>query len=206
MGIRSLRTASISTGVKRSKVWDQSAVIDNGAFESIQTVTVGSTAQSSISFTSIPSTYKHLQIRATGRDNRASTWIDGCYISFNGDTTGGNYYYHQMVGNGTSAASYNGGGSTGYGLPNGLIAATNVTSAVGANIIDILDYTNTNKNTTVRVLTGVEDGTNGTTRIQSGIWLNTAAVTSITLVNDGGSVPANALFQQYTQFALYGIR
>jgi hypothetical protein len=177
-----------------------------GDFQSIQTVTVGSTAQSSISFTSIPSTFKHLQIRGIGRDNRPSTWIDGCYISFNGDTTGSNYYYHQMLGNGTSALAFHGAGATGYGLPNGLISATNSTNSFGANIIDILDYTNTNKNTTVRVLTGVEDNTNGTLRLQNGIWLNTAVITSITLVNDGGSVPANALFQQYSSFALYGVK
>ena len=177
-----------------------------GDYESIQTVTVGSTAQSSVSFTSIPSTYKHLQIRAIGRDNRPSTWIDGCYISFNSDTTGTNYYYHQILGNGSSALAFNGAGATGYGLPNGLISATFATSSFGANVIDILDYANTNKNKVVRVLTGVEDNTNGTIRFQSGLWLNTAAITSITLINDGGSVPANALFQQYTQFALYGIK
>jgi hypothetical protein len=177
-----------------------------GDFESIQTVTVGAVPAASISFTSIPSTYKHLQIRAISRDNRPSTWIDSCYISFNGDTTGGNYYYHQIVGDGTSANSYNGAGATGFGVPNGLTSATNVTSSFSANVIDILDYANTNKNKTLRTLVGIENNTSGTIRLMSALWLNTAAITSITIVNDGGSVPANALFQQYTSFALYGIK
>ena len=191
-------------GIMASSISGSKAV--TSSYESIATVTVGAGGAASISFSSIPSTFKHLQIRAIGRDNRPSTWIDGMYISFNSDTTGSNYRNHQLLGTGSSALAASDAGTTGYGLPIGLVYATNVSNIFSANIIDILDYTNTNKNTTVRNLVGLEDNTNGRLSFQSGVWINTAAITSITLINDGGSVPANAVFQQYSSFALYGIR
>jgi len=48
-----------------------SAAPQVGDFESIATVTVGAGGSSEINFTSIPSTYQHLQIRILSRDNRA---------------------------------------------------------------------------------------------------------------------------------------
>jgi len=57
-------------GLSASAYGFTSAVVGPGDYESIQTVTVGSTSQSSISFTSIPSTYKHLQIRYISRCDR----------------------------------------------------------------------------------------------------------------------------------------
>ena len=69
-------------------------------------------------------------------------------------------------------------------------------------IFDILDYTNTNKNTTTRALTGNE--TNGTAGqailFSSGNWRNTAAITSILIY------PSSGNFSQYSSFALYGIK
>jgi hypothetical protein len=177
-----------------------------GAYDSLATVTVGATTVSSITFAGIPSGYKHLQLRAIARDNRASTWIDTMYMYFNTDSTGSNYYYHVLGGNGSSAFSSASAGQTGYGAPIGLTGASNVTTSFGPNIIDILDYTNTSKNKTVRSLVGVEDNSNGTVRLTSGLWLSTAAISSITLVNDGAGVPANSFFQQHSTFALYGVK
>jgi hypothetical protein len=171
----------------------------------LATVTLTSTA-SSISFTNIPADYTHLQIRGFGRNNRPSTWIDTMYISFNENTTGSSYNSHTLGGNGSSAFGSSAVGQTGYGAPIGMVGATTFTTSFGHNIIDILDYKNTNKNKTIRTLTSVEDNTNGSIRLTSGLWMSTAAITSITLVTDGASVPANALFQANSSFALYGIK
>jgi hypothetical protein len=57
-----------------------------GDYQSIETVTVGSGGQATITFASIPATFKHLQIRAIGRTDRAST-LDGFRIQFNNITT-----------------------------------------------------------------------------------------------------------------------
>jgi hypothetical protein len=73
-------------------------------------------------------------------------------------------------------------------------------NSFGAFVIDILDYTNTNKFKTVRALTGVEDNTTNTEiRFTSGLWKNTAAITSINFVG-------NPSFNEFSSFALYGVK
>jgi len=71
-----------------------------GDFESIATVTVGSGGASYAEFTSIPSTYTHLQIRTMARGTRADVG-DGLILQFNGDTAS-NYSSHYLYANGAS--------------------------------------------------------------------------------------------------------
>ena len=170
------------------------------SYESIATVTVGAGGQSSVSFTGISGSYSHLQVRAIARDLRASTWIDTLWLYCNSDTTGSNYYQHQLVGGGSSASAAANVGVNNYGMPIGLTTATNVASAYAPNIIDILDYSKTTKYKTFRNLNGVEDNTNGSLRFVSGLWMSTAAITSLTFQGDSGN------FAQYSSFALYGIK
>jgi hypothetical protein len=165
-------------------------------------VTVGTSNPTTISFTSIPSTYKHLQIRGIARDNRSATWIDTMWMYCNSDTTGTNYYGHLLYGNGSAAGAAADAGQNSYGFPVALTGATNVTTSFAPFVVDILDYANTNKYKTVRSLHGIEDNTNGQMRLRSGLWMSTAAISGITF--QGGD--AGVAFQQYSSFALYGIR
>lgn len=171
------------------------------SYESIATVTVGGTSQSSISFTSIPSTFKHLQLRAISKTNRndAGEYQTTLNMRFNSDS-GSNYSYHRLIGNGSSISA-TGGGSVPYMYFYFGSSVTNPANTFGVGVYDILDYANTNKYKTVRVLSGVEDNTYGTINLGSGAWLNTNAVTSISLIIDSAND-----FTQYTQFALYGIK
>ena len=168
-------------------------VVELTDFNSISTVTVGSGGTATINFTSIPATYTHLQIRAIGRitntDNKP-------IIQFNSDTTQTNYYQHAVFGNssGVSAWAYN----------NNWISywpqSTNDANVFGTFVIDLLDYTNTNKYKTVRSLGGF-DASSGYAWYNSLLWSNTNAITSITLKpNDSSN------FAQYSSFALYGIK
>ena len=167
--------------------------LGNPSYESIQTVTVGAGGTSSISFTSIPSTYKHLQIRGIA----LNTGQDTLFIAYNSDTTGSNYRDHQMGGNGTgSPFAYSNAGVNGGG---GGIGLTSQTTGA-ANIIDILDYTNTNKYKTARCLWGVDRNGAGSVGLYSGLWMSTSAISSITLSTF--TYP----FSQYSQFALYGVK
>jgi hypothetical protein len=89
MGIRSLSAASISTGAKRSKFWDQSAVIvlpPAPVYDSISSYLATGTV-SDITLGSIPSTYRHLQIRVMGFSNN----FGSIFMEINGDTTNANY-------------------------------------------------------------------------------------------------------------------
>jgi len=198
MGIRSLSTASISTGVKRSKVWDQSAVVLVGAFESIQTVTVGSTAVDSITFSSIPSTYKYLQVRWLARTTRTEV-NDGFGIQFNGDTAN-NYGYHYIAGTGAAAARY--GELTRPSIDVPYVAAASSTSGIfGLGICNIYDYTDTNKYKTITTVGGGDYNSSGWVAQNSSFWNSSSAITSI-------KFQTNALgdFAQYSHFALYGIK
>jgi hypothetical protein len=174
-------------------IWASSASPAAAAtsYESIATLTANGT------FTSIPQTYKHLQIRYLARDSSSNT-TKGFFLRFNGDT-GANYAAHSLGGNGSSASA---AGVTGFTyMPLGTIPANNATSNVFAGgIVDILDYTNTNKNTTVRALTGFDANGSGTVELDSGLWINTSAITSITCGTDTGNLVTGGII------ALYGIK
>jgi len=166
------------------------------SYESIATTTVGSGGSASVTFSSIPATYSHLQIRIMGRSDRAAT-RDVVKLTFNSDT-GANYTEHGLYGDGTSVTSY---GSTSVTSANTYrIAAANAASNMqGGIVIDILDYANTNKYTTLRSFGGVDLNGSGEIWFNSSLWLNTSAINNIVLTSIG-------TLQQYSSFALYGIK
>ena len=174
------------------------AVTDTGAYFPLQVITVGSATASSITFSNIPSTYTHLQVRAIAKTTTSATKdYEVTYVRFNGDT-GSNYALHQITGNGTTAAGGNGVSQTFmYGI---YAAKSGPASTFGGGVIDILDYANTNKYKTMRVLSGVDENGFGELGLLSGLWMNTSAITSITFYP-----PANN-YDQYSSFALYGIK
>lgn len=174
---------------------------DTGAMFPLGMVSVGSAGAANVEFTSIPSTYKHLQIRIIGRTsstgNRTHT-----LLQLNGDTTS-NYRWHGLTGNGSSAAGEEAGSLVsairlgGSNLPMG-DAGSNI---FGVSVADILDYTNTTKNKVTRALAGQDQNdTTGRISFVSGLWLNTNAITSIKVYPDGAN------WAQYSQVALYGIK
>lgn len=162
-----------------------------GNYTSIATVNVGSGGASSINFTSIPTTYTHLQIRYTGL---AGGTQFGMQVGNGSIDSGNNYAWHSFTGQGTS-------GNAGYTINtsqitmNFFVATSTTYPTVG--IIDILDYANTNKNKTVRYLDGIDTNGSGQITFGSGFWMNTAAINAITI---------NQNWSQYSQFALYGVK
>ena len=169
-----------------------------GDYESISTVTVGAGGAASVTFSSIPSTYQHLQVRFIARISTSDT-AENTWLQFNGDT-GSNYSWHFLDGNGSSASS--GGAASGTRIIAGRAGAANSGSNIfGANVLDVLDYASTNKNTTARILGGIDRNGDGNIRLDSGAWLNTAAVTSLTI-----TPTTSNNFVQYSSFALYGIK
>ncbi len=165
-------------------------------FESISTTTVGAGGVSSITFSSIPSTYTHLQIRGFNKDTTVISGTQVLSVQFNGDTAA-NYSFHRLTGNG-SAASSAAGTSTTLFYTGTTIA--NVANTFGAFVLDILDYKDTNKYKTARSLDGSDANGSGEISLRSGSWRNTAAITSITLTPTGTGIA------QYSSFALYGIK
>ena len=149
-------------------------LVPPNSYASIQTVTVGSGGASSITFSSIPSTYTHLQIRGIAQ-SAATTFIEDGKIQFNGDT-GSNYIRHALMGNGASVAAYS-TSSTGI-LVDAMVSGTvsGTANIFADSVIDILDYTNTNKNKTMRMLSGYDANGSGSVRLTSSAWFSTAAI------------------------------
>ena len=174
------------------------------SYDSIATV-VGNGSASTLTLSSIPSTYKHLQLRISARDAR-STDNDTFQMYFNSDAGAGspnNYSRHALRGNGTSASAYSVVQQSGdcIGLHVGP-AANSLGSVFSAGVVDILDYTNTNKFKTVRSLGGYDtNGGASFVELVSSLWNSTSAITSITFFNNGSSAWTSS-----TQFSLYGIR
>jgi hypothetical protein len=169
-------------------------VVLPGDYELIATA-FGTGSSGVIDFTSIPQEYKHLQIRYTAKNSSSATQMN---ITMNGITSGV-YMRHSLLGNG-SAGSFTASSTsqTSIQLVESMASSTTA-NATNAGVIDILDYTDTNKNTTIRALYGMADNVNRV-YISSGLYNQTTAVSSLTLTASADN------FASLSRFSLYGIR
>ena len=169
------------------------------AYDSIQTVTVSGSSTFSVSFTSIPSTYTHLQIRGIGAYARTAAFPGGTVWTFNNDTAA-NYSSHSLYGYNSIASTGSGVGASSLGLSD----VGTINSSVqywSPTVIDILDYANTNKYKTARAFSGMDNGTvTGEIDFYSGNWRSTSAITTITMTVGTYNLVAG------TTYALYGIK
>jgi len=168
-----------------------------GAFDLLETTVLGSDT-ASITFSSLGSysDYRHLQVRAVVRSNRADTF-SAVRIRLNNDT-GNNYAFHHLTGNGSTVSSGQNSATnnlSGLSMP----AASITANKFGAFVMDILDFSSSNKNTTTRML-AYQGLSTDSVRFFSGAWFNTAAVTEIDIDD------VNASFLTGSRFSLYGIR
>jgi len=175
-----------------------------GDFESISTVTVG-TATPTVTFSSIPATFTHLQIRASLQTVRATYPLNKIFWRFNSDTAS-NYSSHSVFGDGASATSSSENTTAISGFDNFSTNTGNSSEVYGVLIMDILDYANTNKYKTSRALSGFDvNGTiatyGGRVGLTSGNWRSTSAITSVTFTVDNA-----ANFTADSSFALYGVK
>lgn len=164
------------------------------AFESIATVTVGAGGSSSITFSSIPSTYKHLQVRISTIPTSSNQSLYGT-VNNDGAT---NYALHGLDGNGATAVANAASTQSKYSLFGYQTGGNTAYPTVA--ILDILDYTNTNKYKTFRTLSGSDANGSGEINLASGLWLSTNAINRLDFYWSAGNIA------QYSSFALYGIK
>lgn len=166
-----------------------------GSFESIATAT-GTGSSGTITFSSIPGTYQHLQLRYFAL---STSGTGGLQLNVNSDTAS-NYARHQLSADGSSVSAFGAANvSAWYVEPSGF-GIQDVQPAVG--IIDIHDYSNTSKFKTMRCVAGIDiNGSGGGIILRSCLWRSTNAITSITLALNAGQS-----FTTSTRFALYGIK
>jgi hypothetical protein len=170
------------------------------SYESIATVTVGSGGAADVTFSSIPATYTHLQIRGIGRStyNGGANENQFLYMQFNSDT-GANYDSHRLLGNGSTASASASNGRINM-IPSWIGTLNSTANVFYASVTDILDYLDTNKFKTVKSLGGGDENGSGAVIFLNNLWRSTSAITTIKLY------PESNNFAQYTQFALYGIK
>lgn len=202
MAVSRLTQTTLQNGFEKyNQVWDGRSAV--GSMEAISAITLSAT-QSSVEFNNIPGTYSHLQIRVLSQTNRSTADnADDVYIRFNEDSTD-NYSFHRLRGKDTTVDAA--GNATGTGFTSILLPTcagiTSQTNIFGSIILDILDYTNTNKKKTVRALCGVENNATASwIALASGLWLSSSAITSVRLTPGIGT-----LFSAYSSFTLYGIK
>jgi hypothetical protein len=170
-----------------------------GTFDSIATVTVGSGGSSSISFTSIPSTYQHLQLRMITRGT--STAAFNLDFTFNNDS-GSNYGpSHYLEGDGATASAGVANATSTTRITTFASPKSSATASVfGGFVVDVLDYANTNKYKTLRHFGGYDANGSGFVDLDSGLWMSSSAINRLDITTGATS------FAQYSSFALYGIK
>jgi hypothetical protein len=175
-----------------------------GAFQSdfeLISTTILESAASSVIFSNLgdySSSYKHLQIRASARMSAVAIGATGS-LRLNGDT-GSNYAWRYIQGTGSVVNGEGFGNDTEMENIYAINAANDVANSFNAIVIDILDCYSTTKNTTVRAFSGVV-GNENRVRIGSGLWMNTASLTSVTMFSTSG-----INFVSGSRFSLYGIK
>jgi len=171
--------------------------VGGGTYDLLETTILGS-SQSSVTFSSLNSTYgstyKHLQIRMVGRTDR-SAGSDVVNLNLNNDTTS-SYAYHALLGDGSSVFSI-AASSVGFGRLYRASANTASANAYGAIVVDLLDCFSATKNTTVRYL----GGTDTDVGLGSVGFFKTNAVDEIDLEPGIGTN-----FLTGSRFSLYGIK
>lgn len=144
-----------------------------------------SSATASVSFSSVPQTFRDLFLVIVAQSDTGST-TTAINMSLNSDTTNSNYQYVLMQGNGSTAV-----GSTSADRGIGAVPDDGMTIIY----LHLLEY-RTSKHKTYL---SRSNNPNMWTRAMTHRWINTSAVTSITLTPFAGN------FRTNSTFTLYGI-
>lgn len=180
--------ASVAYGAGFGKVLSAGGAVDTGVMFPLGMVQ-GTGSSGVITFSSIPATYTHLQIRIIG----FQATPNDVFVKVNSDA---GVRGHYLQGDGaTAAASSQTGTGDGQYLGTAGFQTTNPTVWV----LDLLDYASTTKTKVLRGLGGYDSNGSGRVQLFSALYTTTSAITSITFTS-GNSYSTNS------NFALYGIK
>ena len=169
-----------------------------GDFESIATVTAGGGGMANATFTSIPSTFQHLQVRGLVRGTHTTTSLN-VSLRINSDSSSV-YTQHSLYGDGASALAF---GTTSQSRASfGWMPGANASASIfGAFVIDILDYASPSKTRVTRSIAGEDRNGSGLVAVSSNMWGEyTSPVTTVTIL------PFSFSFAEYSTISLYGLK
>lgn len=152
-------------------------------YVALQTVTLGSPT-TSITFSSIPNTYKDLVIKLDWQSTDGNDYLFG---QFNNDT-GNNYNRLQM-------GTFNGGNSVYSGPAEAYISLNPPYGSTGGiSIMHIMNYANTSMQKTILG----RSKTSSSTFVYVQRWTGTAAINSIKIIlSGGGAIGSGAVISLY---------
>jgi hypothetical protein len=171
------------------------AGITGGALTLISEQTPSGTG--TVSFTSIPGTYRDLMLVIRGRGTNASTFVTA-KLTFNNDT-GSNYDRQRLQATNASVAASALAAQTSIDIAD--IAAANApTSAADVSTIEIADYRGTTFQKAVKATSSVKTNAAATgwaADVRVGWWRSTAAITRVDLVLTAGNFVAGSVVSLY---------
>jgi hypothetical protein len=153
----------------------------------LATVTLGSSA-SSVTFSSIPATYRDLILVVAGEPTSGGGGIGR--VRFNSDT-GSNYSIVTAEGTGSAAQS---GSLTTTFMPFSFHRSTVLDGFFNPHIIQVMDYSATDKHKSV--LLRANASSNGVV-MTAGRWANTSAITIVSFTIESGSWDTGSTFNLY---------
>lgn len=163
----------------------------------ISSNTVGVGGATSVTFSSIPSTYTDLLIKLSVRDARTGISVSDIRFNFNATGVGTNITGRYLYGDGSSPVSTTVGanGELAFSNANGATAST-----FGNAEVYIPNYAGSNNKSISSDSVAENNATAGYQLLMAGLWSNSAAITSIAMT------PFTSPFAQYSTFYLYGIK
>lgn len=176
-----------------------------GGYDALASTTISSSGSiAEVLFSSIPSGYKHLQLRVAAGNNTAGIYYVAVY---NGDTNQANYPRHRLFGSGSSAGSSatinTDSSNRGAMIGSPLYSTTHQ----GVAIVDILDYSSTSKNKVTRSLFGQDANGSGIIEMHSSLWTNTSPINSINVrCNLAGGDAGTTTYNAGSVISLYGVK
>jgi len=154
-------------------------------YEPITTTTLSS-AQASVTFSSISGSYTDLVIVFSGS---ITTGFDAINMQFNSDT-GTNYSRTVVAGNGSSATSFRDSNMSAMQIG---IMGTGQSNSTW----NVMNYSNS---TTFKTVISRGNASANSVRANAGLWRSTSAITSVTLA------AASSTFTTGSTFTIYGIK
>ena len=165
-------------------------------YELLKSVTVGAGGATSISFTSIPSTFTDIVFKMSVRITRSGYVGDIMNVSFNGSSTNETSRRLEGAGSGSASAASNSLLLVYQGSTTDATAST-----FGNGEFYIPNYAGSNNKSASNDGVSENNGTTAYAGMAANLWSNTAAITSVEFTPDSGSN-----FVQYSSIYMYGIK
>ena len=173
-----------------------------GAYDLLETQVLASSA-ASVTFTGLDTLaagYQHLQLRITARRTGTAAQPVSSLLRFNG-VTSASYARHRLQATGSSVSSSAAISQVSIELEASMAGGGAPAGAFSASVLDILDFASSSKNTTVKRFTGAVLA-DGQVRVllASGLFNNTASITSFTITSEADN------FDTGSRFSIYGLK